>query len=56
MQKGKCFALMATLFFAMSALATAGAAAAQQESESEHHGQGYVFLAPGGVFEGGHHL
>jgi hypothetical protein len=55
MQKWKCFALTATLFFTLSAFASAVSAAAQPESEKEHRGQGYVFFAPGGIFEGGYH-
>jgi hypothetical protein len=54
MQKRICFALTATLFFALSGLANAGSVAAQLENEKEHRGQGYVFFAPGAVVEGGY--
>jgi hypothetical protein len=56
MQKWKCYAFKATLFFALSAFANAVSVAAQPEIEKEHHGQGYFFFAPGGIFEGGYHV
>ncbi len=49
MRKKKHLALAVALLFAISAFARA------EDSEKEHHGQGYLFYAPGGVFEGGRH-
>jgi hypothetical protein len=56
MQRFKCFALSAAMLILASAWAHAGSSFAQSKNEDLHNGQGYVFFAPGGVFEEGGHI
>jgi hypothetical protein len=56
MQKLKSFTLSAVLTLAICGLASGDSMAAPAGSEKEHHGQGYVFFAPGATFAGGQHI